>query len=108
MSSARNLVAVPFALARVPLAVIDRQLTKCLPAGSRRLAAFDTGLGSLDLWAGHLLRDDVIASHGYARLATVKPQRTELTGPHSAQLPAAPRRASTTTSYAHTRPATAK
>lgn len=66
--NSRVLIAVPYACVRVPLGVVDTTLARWLPGGSGVRTGFDCALGALDVWAGHLLQDQRIISHGAARV----------------------------------------
>jgi hypothetical protein len=68
MMLAGKAVAVPYALARVPLAVLDRWVVRRLPSRSRGRTVFDHGLGVADHWAGLMLADDLIRDAGWRRI----------------------------------------
>jgi hypothetical protein len=65
----RTLLAVPYKLYRVPLAVLDQHVAQRLRADSSPRLVFDRVLGSYDRLAGRLLNDDDIAEQGSDRIA---------------------------------------
>jgi hypothetical protein len=65
----RTMLAVPYKLYRVPLAVVDEQVAHRLPADSAPRLVFDRALGSYDRLAGRLLGDVAIAERGSDRIA---------------------------------------
>jgi hypothetical protein len=69
MTTPRELLAVPFALARVPLYIVDTQLIARLPRRSGSRLALDCGLGAVDVWAGRILGNEAISASGLTRLA---------------------------------------
>ena len=89
---------IPFAVVRVPLYLLDQHLVRRLPADSSARAAFDRGLGTVDLWAGRLRDVPAISARGLSRLTDA---RALAAPPHRAT-----RRASPNRRYAVTRPAT--
>lgn len=64
----KNLIALPYELARLPLTVVDRQLADRLSATSTPRLTLDRTLGSADKLAGALLRNRNIADRGAERL----------------------------------------
>ena len=62
--NARTMLAVPYKLYRVPLAVVDEQVAHRLPADSAPRLVFDRALGSYDRLAGRLLCDVAVAEQG--------------------------------------------
>ena len=67
--NARTLLAVPYKFYRLPLAVVDEQVARRLPADSAPRLVFDRALGSYDRLAGHLLGDVAVAERGSDRIA---------------------------------------
>ncbi|HEU5267524.1 MAG TPA: hypothetical protein VFU35_12535 [Jatrophihabitans sp.] len=65
----RTLLTVPYRLYRLPLAVIDWQVARRLPADSTPKLAFDKAVGGYDRLAGRLLGDTEIADRGSERIA---------------------------------------
>ena len=68
MSPRARVLAIAYALVRVPVTVVDRTVVQQLPAGSRPRTVFDHGLGVADHWAGLILANDAVASSGRARI----------------------------------------
>jgi hypothetical protein len=67
--NARTLLVVPYKFYRLPLAVVDEQVARRLPADSAPRSVFDRALGSYDRLAGHLLGDVAVAERGSDRIA---------------------------------------
>jgi hypothetical protein len=67
--NARTLLALPYKFYRVPLAVVDEQVARRLPADSGPRLVFDRALGSYDRLAGRLLGDVAVAEQGSDRIA---------------------------------------
>ena len=67
--NARTLLAVPYKFYRLPLAVVDEQVARRLPADSALRLVFDRALGSYDWLAGRLLGDVAVAERGSDRIA---------------------------------------
>jgi len=63
-----NLIALPYELARRPLALVDDQLSERLPETSLPKVALDRAIGSADRIAGTVLRNRSIAERGASRL----------------------------------------
>lgn len=63
-----DVLAVPFALIRLPLYVVDRSLLRRLNRHSGPRIALECGLGTVDICAGHFLADDVITGQGVCRV----------------------------------------
>jgi hypothetical protein len=61
-------IALPYELARLPLALVDRNLSDRLPEGSRPRVVLDRAIGSADQIAGALLHNDDITARGAERL----------------------------------------
>ena len=55
-----TLIALPYELARLPLAIVDNGLSSRLPETSGPRVALDRAIGSADKLAGALLRNDQI------------------------------------------------
>lgn len=64
----RTLLALPYEIARAPLAVIDTQIAQRLPQDSLPRLAFDRALGSYDQFAGRLLANKAIVEQGTDRI----------------------------------------
>lgn len=64
----RNVIAVPYAIVRVPLSYLDVKLVQRLPEDAAVRIAFDQALGGIDLCAGHVLGIDSISRNGLARV----------------------------------------
>jgi hypothetical protein len=66
-AAASAVLAVPYALLRVPLTVADHKLVGRLSKYSRPRVEFDRALGTLDCWAGWALNQPEIHRHGERR-----------------------------------------
>ncbi len=63
----KSLITIPYELARLPLATLDRGLGR-LPETSLPRTTLGRAIGSVDVLAGTVLRDDEIAGRGADRL----------------------------------------
>ncbi len=63
-----DVIAVPYALVRVPLSYLDAKFFRRLPEHAELRIAFDQALGGIDLLAGNVLGIDSISLNGLARL----------------------------------------
>ena len=63
-----TLIALPYELARLPLALVDRGLSARLPESSGARVMMDRAFGTTDKLAGSLLGNRVIAQRGADRL----------------------------------------
>lgn len=63
-----NVIALPYEIARLPLALVDDRLLGRLPESSAPRVALDRTLGSADKLAGSLLGNPVIAQRGADRI----------------------------------------
>ncbi|WP_182525420.1 hypothetical protein [Nocardioides dongkuii] len=63
-----TLIALPYEIARLPLALVDSTLSDRLPETSPTRVTLDRALGSADRIAGGLLRNPDIARRGAARI----------------------------------------
>lgn len=68
MTMISTLVSLPYELARLPLATIDRGLSSRLPETSLPRRTLDRTIGTADSLAGALLRNDDIATRGADRI----------------------------------------
>lgn len=68
MTMISTLIALPYELARLPLATIDLGLSARLPETSLPRTTLDRAIGSADKLAGALLRNDQIATRGADRI----------------------------------------
>lgn len=68
MSIASTLIALPYEVARFPLATLDRRLTHRLAEGSAPRLRIDRAVGSVDQLAGAVLHNDDIARRGAERI----------------------------------------
>lgn len=68
MTMISTLIALPYELARLPLATVDQRLSRRLPETSLPRLTLDRAIGSADKLAGALLRNDQIASRGADRI----------------------------------------
>ncbi|MDO9454538.1 hypothetical protein [Nocardioides sp.] len=64
----RTAVALPYELARMPLALLDKRLSQLLPETSGPRVALDKAMGSADKLAGTVLANPGIARRGSERL----------------------------------------
>ena len=64
----RTLIALPYEIARLPLVVVDNNLSRRLPDDAPARVALDRAIGTADTFAGSLLRDQGIAARGAERL----------------------------------------
>ena len=63
----RTLIALPYELARLPLAIVDRNVADRLPETSASRVTLDRAIGSVDRVAGAVLRNEDIARRGADR-----------------------------------------
>ena len=63
-----TLIALPYEIARFPLAVVNQQLAGRLPESSSPRATLDRAIGSVDKVAGSILHNQVITERGAARV----------------------------------------
>ncbi|AWB91504.1 hypothetical protein [Aeromicrobium chenweiae] len=68
MSAISTLIALPYELARLPLATIDHRLSSRLPETSRPRTTLDRAIGTADKIAGAALHNDKIAARGADRI----------------------------------------
>lgn len=64
----RNVIAVPYAIVRVPLSYLDVKLVRRLPEDAAVRMAFDQAIGGIDLCAGHALGIESISRNGVERV----------------------------------------
>jgi hypothetical protein len=94
-----HLIALPYALVRVPLSYLDAKLFRRLPENAELRIVFDQTVGGIDLWAGQLLGVEAISRNGLARVQNAGGRMAALgSGRRPAAQPAWPR------NYADTRP----
>lgn len=77
--NSRNLLALPYQLARTPLALLDAKVAQRLAPDSPPRLVFDRALGSLDWLAGRVLRNSDIAERGAGRAARADKLATAVT-----------------------------
>ena len=63
-----TLIALPYEIARLPIALVDKNLTDRLPATSGTRVGLDRAIGGADRVAGALLGNRSIAQRGADRL----------------------------------------
>ena len=64
----RTLIALPYEIARLPLAIVDRNVADRLPETSASRVTLDRAIGSVDRIAGAVLRNEHIARRGADRI----------------------------------------
>ena len=74
----RTLIAVPYELARLPLVIIDNNLSRRLSETSGARMTLDRAIGSADKVAGALIGDRVIAKRGTDRIEHSDKVRTRV------------------------------
>jgi hypothetical protein len=64
----KNITTVPYRVARAPIALLDRTVMTRFADDSSARIAFDRAVGSLDVVAGRVLRNDDLAGQGAQRI----------------------------------------